>query len=60
MSLDAREDEWSFEELAESVREQFAEQIQKEAFEKRIAQDVKKSKNMAVRLVPRVIKFFFV
>lgn len=57
VSLDAREDEWSFEELAESVKEQFAEQIQKEAFEKRIAQDVKKSKNMAVRLVPRVIKF---
>lgn len=57
VSLDARDEEWTFDAIVESVKEQFARQIHKEAFEKRIVEDVKKSKNIAVRLVPRVIKY---
>ncbi len=55
--LEAKDEEYTFDEIIEMVRSQFRDQIKKEAFVRKISDDVKKSKNLLVRIAPRFIKY---
>lgn len=55
--LEAKDEEYTFEEIGDMVKAQFKSQIKKEAFIKKISEDVRKSKNVFVRIAPRFVKY---